>query len=127
VSDRSRARARGRVAGACDFCPSGTFAANAGSNACAACPVGTTSASGSSACAAIAASERASRLFAAAAAVPFLARARVDAPFPHTAARRAPRAARDDARERRRRARRARASAPHFASSRDESRLHQSN
>jgi hypothetical protein len=43
-------------------------------------------------CAAIAASERASLLFAAAAAVPFLARARVDAPFPHTAARRAPRA-----------------------------------
>jgi len=127
VSDRSRARARGRVAGACDFCPSGTFAANAGSSACAARVVGTTSASGSSACAAIAASERASLLFAAAAAVPFLARARVDAPFPHTAARRAPRAARDDARERRRRARRARASAPHFASSRDESRLHQSN
>ena len=75
---------------ACDFCPSGryaanagssactdcavgTFAAAAGSNACAACPVGTTSASGSSACAAIAASERASLLFAAAAAVPFLA------------------------------------------------------
>jgi hypothetical protein len=111
----------------CTDCAVGTFAANAGSSACAACPVGTTSASGSSACAAIAASERASLLFAAAAAVPCLARARVDAPFPHTAARRAPRAARDDARERRRRARRARASAPHFASSRDESRLHQSN
>ena len=79
MSDRSRARARGRVAGACDFCPSGTFAAAAGSSACAACPVGTTSASGSSACAAIAASERASLLFAAAAAVPCLARAREDA------------------------------------------------
>lgn len=58
---------------ACTDCAVGKYAANAGSNACAACPVGTTSASGSSACAAIAASERASLLFAAAAAVPFLA------------------------------------------------------
>ena len=63
---------------ACYNCPAGQFANAAGSTACHDCPVGVTSTPGSAACDVIAASARASTLFAAAvvaasAAVPLLA------------------------------------------------------